>query len=500
MTALGSPAQQPPAVRRVPAFVPVLLAALFVTATAARLLSCAWYPFVHADEYHQYLSPAWWRLTGLGVEAWEWKDGARSWVLPFYNGAWLRLFMDLGITRGSTLVWLLRLQWALCNAALVYVAYRGASLTARGLNAASGGVHADRTGETLAGLLAAATCALFAPLVIYSGHTLTELPSMLCLLFGLVLTHEIVAEEDVRGSGRRAITAGLLLSFGACLRITNGPLALIPLVWLLCTRRCAAFGALVSAALLVGVVFGLIDLLTWGRFAHSFILYLEFNLLDGRAAQFGVEPPDWYLRVLQSRAPLGLPVLTALAALGWRRTWPYVISAAGLVAYLSTQAHKEERFSLMVWPCLFIAASATLGHRISLLRQHTRGSDVLQKSLVCAIAGLVLVDAARHVELPNGEARDRMRCEAWAGDQADARGLVLAISWSLAGGALWYGRRIPIVSSHSQALYNPLFNYAIVAQDTEDERMGQRAGYHMVYASGAFRVYKRSRDIMGRPP
>jgi hypothetical protein len=40
---------------------------------------------VHPDEYLQYLEPAWWRLTGVGIETWPLLMIACAGVI----GAWL---------------------------------------------------------------------------------------------------------------------------------------------------------------------------------------------------------------------------------------------------------------------------------------------------------------------------------------------------------------------------------------------------------------------------
>src|SRR6185295_11324705 len=47
--------------------------------------------------------------------------------------------------------------------------------------------------------------------------------------------------------------------------------------------------------------------------------------------------------------------------LGLRATWPFAISALGLVALLSTQAHKEERFIIAFWPFALIGAGGAVG-------------------------------------------------------------------------------------------------------------------------------------------
>lgn len=471
---------------------PIAICALVAIGATLRALCCVDYPFVHADEYHQYLNPALWRLSGSGVEAWEWRDGARSWVFPFYHGAWMSLLMQLGLESGAALTWFFRAHWALVNSSIAYVAWCGAAALTRQLNMSRSLPDADPEAEALAGWTAAGMCVLFAPLLVYGAHTLTELPSMLLLVWGLVSTHTLVHRTPVHRERSRAIVTGIALSLSACLRIANGPLVLIVPLWLLCARRHRALASLVAAALLPALIFALVDWATWGSLASSFIFYVKFNLIEGRAALFGTQPPGWYAQLLWSRAPWTLPVLVALGGLGLRATWPFMLSAVFALGYLSTQAHKEERFILMVWPLLLIAAAAALGPLLSRLRARAkRRGRSLAIATALAFTSAVALDAWVHREGPDLEARAIMACERWAGDQRDLRGLVLLSPWWHGGGALWYGYRVPTVADRSEALFNPLFNYVILRANSNLERISTRAGYRTLYNAGDYRVRKR---------
>jgi hypothetical protein len=290
----------------------------------------------------------------------------------------------------------------------------------------------------------------------------------------------------------RAIVTGLALSLAACLRIANGPLVLIAPLWLLCACRHRALAALVAAALLPALVFALVDWATWGSLASSFIFYVKFNLIEGRAAFFGTQPPGWYAQLLFSRAPWALPALVALGVFGLRATWPFMLSAVLALGYLSTQAHKEERIILMVWPLLLIAAAATLGHLLCRLRARApRRGRSLAVATALAFTSTVALDACLHREAPDLEARAIMACERWTGDQRDLRGLVLMSPWWHGGGAIWYGYRVPTATDRPEALFNPLFNYVILRANSRFERISTQAGYRTLYNAGDYRVRKR---------
>jgi len=109
----------------------LILGAIFVVGSILRAIAVGIEPPHHPDEYFQYLEPAWLRLTGSGVETWEWRDGVRSWFLPGYHGAWMAILMRLGVRNGRTSITILHAHWALVSLVLVWAGWRGGALLAR---------------------------------------------------------------------------------------------------------------------------------------------------------------------------------------------------------------------------------------------------------------------------------------------------------------------------------------------------------------------------------
>jgi phosphatidylinositol glycan class B len=446
------------------------------------------------DEYFQYLEPAWWHLTGAGIAAWEWHEGLRSWVLPFFNGAWMALGMALGVRDGAWLTTLVRLQWALINTGLVLVAWRGGSSLARALRREPAPASEDAGFE--GGLLAAALCAGFGPLVVYGGHALSELPSMLCLVAGLVSCAELCERpRDDRSarSLRKAAWAGALLSLGACLRIANGPLTLLAPLWLLCTRRFRALLVLLGAALVPALLFGLIDLFTWGTFAGSFANYVKFNFIQGGAARFGTEGATFYLERLWETLPFGLPLL-ALAALGSvRASWPYLVSALALVGYLSREPHKEARFVLAFWPYLLIAAGGGLGVLIARARAGERSfarGALLAWLAALAVTLVVLVDGTRNTHRDHWLDRDRVAAHAWLGHQADITGVM--IDWPIGiAGSMALSSPAPQLKFDPGLLGNPLISHVVARAGMLEAQLSLAAGFEVVHQENVFVVLRR---------
>jgi hypothetical protein len=462
--------------------------AILLLGAAARIAAWRLVGGLHPDEFFQALEPAWWRLSGVGLASWEWRDGVRSWVLPAYNGGWMALLMKLGVRRGDILGSIMQLHWALVSLVLVVAAFRGGSYVTRRLEARGSkpsspaplAVDAPPAGWR-GGLLAAALCALFPPIVSFSPHTLSELPSMLCLVLGLVLTLE-TSERESRDAvtRKRVFFIGALLSLGVCLRIANAPLVLVAPLVLLLRRRYAHVAWLALGAALPIAIFGVVDLVTWGKFLGSFIGYVDYNLVQGKAAEFGTMPRFWYVGELWHRAPIGLPLVMLPLLFGWRATWPFVLSALGLVVMLSTQAHKEERFVIAFWPFVIIGAAGVVGAWLATARAPRRRLWTHAACAACASA--LLLDGAVH--LGGGEntfARAKLEGQIAAGRDANVTGLLIDNTF-YSGASLWFGRSVPQLEFDAALLGNPMISHALVAQGSDNERVTIDAGFSPIFS------------------
>lgn len=528
-------------------------AAIVVAAALARAAALAWAPPHHPDQFFQYLEPAWGRLTGAGVETWEWIAGVRSWVLPGYHGAWMALLRRLGFA-GPTIGFLMQAHWAALSLFLVGAGWRGGSLIARRslarpFGAAAGPRTMRSPGDAATfppsvatapaaapagwqgGLLGALLCALFPWLVLFSIQTLSELASSLCFVWGLVLVGEVVEGTPVPvaaarrapcwdGTAGRAAWAGFWLSLATCLRIQHGPLVLVAVGWLLWSGRRDAFRPLLAGALVPVAIFGVVDRLTWGRFFASFVEYIDFNFIKQGASHFGTSSAAFYWQGFQHRLPVALPILALTALVGARAAWPFTGAALLLVGLLGTQAHKEERFVVLFWPLLLISAAGVAG---GWLARRTAGADdataavaasaaaegapttgrsasapgrrqrVAARAAVALAVVVILADGARHA---GGTEFDlslgRFRGQAWVGRQADATGL-LYDEPLYTGGYLWLGRTIPQVQFSVPLLENPLFTHVLVPVGSEAARQAMAAGFAPVHEEDGFLILARRR-------
>jgi phosphatidylinositol glycan class B len=458
-----------------------VLVAIFGVAVAARLVAAFLAPPVHADQVFQYLEPAWQRLHGLGYDTWEWHDGIRSWALAGYHGGLIALLELFGVTEGRTLQKAMAVHWALAGVLLVWAASRGARCFARGF----GDVPGSEVRVERASLIGAALIATFPLLVSFAPQTLSENPSMIALVWGLVFTAEAVPLGGAAAT-RRAAWAGACLSLGVCLRIASGPLAVVPLIWLLSRRRFREAIALGAGALVPLLLFGLLDLLTWGTFLSSFWGYLKFNLIEGRAAEFGVEPWYFYVERMHARLPLVSAALVVVALWSARRTWPILASFACGLGYLSLTPHKEERFGVILWVYLLLAAAIGLEDLLDRTRRP-------RAAALGFVAGLAVVIAVGHVRLrirdfdQSHAVRD---AQAWVGKAPDATGLLLDDPY-VSGGYMAFSSSLPMTVITPELLSNPLYNYVITKKGSKGAELSLAQGFSRVHTIGSRWILKR---------
>lgn len=474
-------------------------------ALSARVMAWQNAPFLYPDAYFQYLEPAWQRVAGVGVQTWEWWVGLRSWILPSYHGAWMALWSWWGVP-GAHIGEALKLHWGVLSLFMVWAAYRaGASFarqaSVRGVRALgeSGSVAAPWPSDgRIAGAFTALLLGAYPLVALYSVETLSETPSMIGIVSGLCLTAELVEARD-RSNPLKAWLIGTVLSLSVSLRIVNGPLAVIAPFWLLCCGPRRMILPMLAGSVLPILVFGVVDRITWGRYFHSFITYLEFNIVQGRAADFGSAPLRWYVDKMLSRQPVGIFLLLAVALIGIRRTWPFVMGAIGMFVLVSVQAHKEERFMILIWPLLLIASGTLAGQWLQETRNTVRRYVRLRVLRAIAVLGgsaFVLWESFIHV--PGHDlrlSRSRLNAEVWVAKRTTATGLLL--DWNLyTGGYLWFGRALPLVNYQRELLANRIFSHVVVARRHPFNKLAKKSGFVPVWEEDSILVYER-RPITG---
>ena len=308
----------------------LLLFALLIRVPA--VLFSQGYEFL--DEQYQYIDPAWHLATGQSwFEPHEYLRGIRSWVHPglvagmFRALLWVGIEDPLDLMRGVRAfhaiislipvvsLWLL-LRWKGLPAKRWFLLFAaGNSL------AVFAGVHANGP-YCAAGLSIAAIC-------LFQGPRLWPL------------------------------LAGILLGIAFTMRFQDaffGPVLFLAGVW---TKRYRAIWLLCLGSALVVVWQGALDAQLFGRFLHSAIGYVEYNVLDGQSANWGSEPwwfyAPWVLGLLLCVPPLMGVVWNHMRA--GSRVFPVLLAAALVYFFLhSAPERKAPRFVvpaiLLLWTVL----------------------------------------------------------------------------------------------------------------------------------------------------
>jgi hypothetical protein len=280
------------------------------------------------DEIFQSLEPAHRWVFGYGFVAWEFQEGARSWLLPGALALLWKVATLLGVGSAPALV-------LLAKGAMVALALLGSYAAIR---------LAERLAGPPAGFLAGALAASFPAGLIYGHRCMGEMASA-----PLVVLSALLLQDSDR---RRLFLAGLLAGLAIHLRYQTGLIAVgfLLIAWARSGREDAVpFGL---GATLAGLAGGLLDWITWGQPFHSFLVYVHYNLIEGRSAKYGVAPLLYYAKVAWTSTGIPIVLILAGALAAWRRAAGFLWVALAYVLAHALVPHKEFRFLMPIVPLL----------------------------------------------------------------------------------------------------------------------------------------------------
>ena len=420
---------------------------------------------VWADEIFQTLEQAHRLAFGYGLVPWEFRQGARSWILPGILGALMKALAFVGVKTGLGLAVAIKLLFAGLAAATFYPLLR--------------------ISQALAGLLAAvllaATAALFPAALIYGSRAMTEVATAPLLAWGIWLlwpfgmgpaTKNVVTALPMRArwmAGRRLALAGALFGLATVLRYQN-LVVLAPILLIVAIR--SRWRSALWLALAMGVVLlagGLLDWATWGKPFQSLVVYIRFNLFEGGANQWGVSKRSFYWEALRATSgPAFVVVLVGFVA-GLHRTWQIALPVLVFIVAHSVISHKELRFLYPVLPLFLLCSAVGLGlllGKLLLSRSWRRAATAALALLLLFAFGLrslrvTFSDIGQVMLSPEiggptsrlvwGAFDERNRLLSVAGTHADICGLAApGINPYWTGGYTYFHRRLPIVWSESR--------------------------------------------------
>jgi hypothetical protein len=370
---------------------------------------------LHPDEVYQFLEPAFFRVHGYGVLAWEWRQGLRNWAAPLVLAAVLRVGGWLGLTD----------PWV----ARGLVAIPIWALQAWGLIAA---VRLGRCrGGELSGWATAFALGCLPVFVVFAGRTVGEALSVPLLL----VAAEALSREE--RPGRSGLLGGAAAGLAFVVRYGSLPALAAALAWVALRRRWALLGWALVGLGVVLLALGALDWATWGRPWHSVAAWFQFNVGSGGAARtFGAEPAGYYWAFLWGQVPKWVwPAL--VLGVWWLRPRLGVAGAMAvlMLAALLQTAHKEERFLYPVVVLLVAEAAPAVG---TLLLQ-------LQAAWQRVVVGAGVLGLTMLAEPPSTDLRgDQFRAIVKTTRPADVSGLLIVNEglWG-SGGYFYVGKKIP---------------------------------------------------------
>jgi phosphatidylinositol glycan class B len=462
-----------------------------------------------SDEIFQTLEQAHRFAFGYGLVPWEFRSGARSWLLPGALGGAMKVLAWMGVGSGLWLAAWLKLGFVGLALLTFYPLLRMA--------------HA--WGGITAAVLLGATACVFPANIIYSSRALAEVASAPFLAWGVWLlwpcglgrSGRATADFDrlVTGTRRtRLLVAGGLLGLAALLRYQVA--ILLPPIVLVVAARHAVRSGLWLAAGAIGMLAagGVLDWVTWGHPFQSLVEYLRFNLVNGGASQWGVAKRGFFLRtMLDSNGSAVLVLLVGFFA-GLRRTWPVAMLVIVFFVVHSSIAHKELRFLYPVQPELLLCAAVGLAALVDRIPH----PPARRRAIAAALAStLFVLFAIRAPWVTFADIGQRMDAPAQGGPtsdlvwgafdernllfdkarmQTDICGLAApAMNAYWTGGYTYLHRRVPLLWSGGRGDLAAA-NYAIAnaAHPFFDAR------YRKVAQQGGYALYRRDGSCAPPPP
>ncbi|MDY7227550.1 hypothetical protein [Hyalangium rubrum] len=404
------------------------------------------------DEIYQSLEPAHRLVFGYGLVAWEFIDGARNWALPGLVAGLMGLARGLGLDSPAGYLGFVKTAFALLGTATAWGSFRLArTYGASPLAAATG-----------ASLLALAAVPLY-----FAPRAMSENASALPVVLGLALALR-------PGASRRALVLGAsLLGLAVLLRLQSSVFCVGLLAVLAARRRWREVGVALGVLAVWAVLFGLLDRLTWGRWFHSAIVYLDFNVLKQGGSAWGTAPFSYYGRVLFGGMRGVTVVVVTLGLLALRRAPGLTAMAASFFLLHALQPHKELRFLVPVFPLFTALAGVGMGVALDQLTLPR-----LRAGLALLVVGVGAFSALRSGSLTFGDLGQyedaKPRASAYddsgpvnrllmvAGQREDTCGLKLeAVHLAWSGGYSYFHRRVPLYPHFGPDRGSGLFNYVI---------------------------------------
>jgi GPI mannosyltransferase 3 len=274
------------------------------------------------------------------------------------------------------------------------------------------------------------------------------------------------------GNRRAGVAAGALLALAFAVRFQLAPALGLFALWG-CGMRWRAGWAPVLLGAAIGLGIDALADLAIGQAPFLWVIRnVSLNLLQSRAASYGVAPAGWYATQIWCIWQWVLPLILLLTLVGARRFPVFLLAALVLIAFHSAIAHKEYRFILSASLLLILLAAIGTGDAVEWAARGrpervTRLLMIAGLGWLCLSAAVALGDPLRdgwRVEVP------RSRLLVWAGQVPGVCGVAL------------YRPALP--PSAAAALINhPATAYLFEGGSAQADMLAHRAAFNVMIAA-----------------
>ncbi|MFN0061528.1 MAG: mannosyltransferase [Myxococcaceae bacterium] len=389
----------------------------------------------HPDEVYQYLEPAYARVFGYGVLAWEWEKGIRNWAFPGLLAGLLSVCRSLGITYPIAYRAVLAIPQAITHVFAVATLFR---------------LYKGRLQEQRQAPWAAAIFAAGGMTLILAGRTLGEALSADLLVLGACFLWRGATRRDAALAGALLMSA-CVVRYGSAAAVAGAGLSLV------FQHRWRDVAWCVLGGVPVIIALGVLDATTWGAPFHSAMAYWKFNVSSGDAARhFGAMPLSFFAKPMLLWMPFWVWAVGAWLV-RHRRPPAFVEPLWMALAYvfaLAFVSHKEERF---LYPAVVLLTAALAPEVVAMAGQR------LWARVVAVVASFATLWATPELR------SEQFYATVAVGRDERSTGLLIVNEgvWG-SGGFFYLGRKMPWLNADwpsdrtfQHAVRNPSFNRAI---------------------------------------
>lgn len=295
----------------------------------------------HPDEIFQYLEQAHRLVFGYGFIPWEFRFGARSWLVPLFSSAPLWLCKLGQCAEPSLYIPFVKVIFSLLSVSLIFSSYFiGKNLISE-----------------KAGWLAALFCTFWYELVYFSFRPLSDIISGYFLIAALAC---LTFKSNKTASWLFGICSAIALA----IRMQHLPAVIFLFIASLFIFKGKDHVRSTLALMAVAALAGLLDFLTWGQWFASYYNSYLFQSFYGVSNIWGREGQTYFFEAICCTSLGVFPIILLWGLYRLERLWLLTGFVLTVLISHSLISHKEYRFVFAIIPVLLAmtaAATVTLG-------------------------------------------------------------------------------------------------------------------------------------------